>query len=462
MNQLNQDQINIGNETALDLLVKQNNAKQELANNLQGLGVDANASTDTLEELAYKVSTVISSNNRQEQESIGIIPKTSGGSDNEIEFQIKNGWIFVIPSHDSNNVLYYKKLSSFELYNYYESISTNMSTKSNMNEEMWRNNPIKFTEDGNYLFVINNGSLNRWTVTWGQNYNTVSFSSKITITPQYEGNEDNIYNFDISGDGSKLIFQTSSYGTGIIDISSISSSTTVAYTPLQNVSSNTDFQWRFTNVDNEILCIVRNSNTDEIEFHRFSVTNNTCTEENRFDIPCNDSSWWTRGILTYKDANNHYKIIYNNGGYNYDSPSFVIYDCSTKVFNQYFSFNTNGINDSSRSYPINVFIRNNKYYLIAGMCVLIFDSNWNLLGNTLVKIDYEGFYSNNIWNTVYWNGDLYAFNGEYYENVIKYKLFFDKKLVYSRNVTPTGKSQKQLVYSVFPLEEDILNGYFDE
>lgn len=65
MNQINQDQINIGNETAIDLLVTQNKSKAELATNLQGLGVSADANTDTLEELAYKVSTVSADNARQ-------------------------------------------------------------------------------------------------------------------------------------------------------------------------------------------------------------------------------------------------------------------------------------------------------------------------------------------------------------------------------------------------------------
>lgn len=461
MNQLNQDQINIGNETALDLLVKQNNAKQELANNLNGLGVSANASTDTLEQLAYKVSTVISSNNRQEKESIGTLIPISGGSEDQIGFQIKNGWIFVIPSHDNNDVLYYKKLSSFELYNYYESIATTMQTKSNMNDEIWRNNYIKFSEDGNYLFTNNNTGINRWSVTWGSNYSTVSFSNKISITPTFEGNEDSIYDFDISGDGSKLIFQTESYGTGIINISSISTSTTVAYTPLQNLSSNLEFHWKFTNVDNEIMCIARNDGTNKVEMHRFSVTNNTCTEESRFDITCCNSSWWEVGFQIYKDLNNHYKIIYNNGGYNYDIPAFVIYDCSTKVFTQYFCYISEHYS-SSRSYPISVFVKNNKYYLMAGMCILIFDSNWNLLGNTLVKLDYENFSPyEDIRNSVYWNGDIYAFSGDYYDSVVRYKTYFDKKLVYSRNVTPTGQSEKQLNYSAFPTEQQIIDGYYD-
>jgi hypothetical protein len=460
MNQINSDQINIGTESTIDLITSQNKVKIALANNLQGVGVtDADAENNTLEQLAYKVSDVISASNRQEQESIGIIPKIDGGSDSVISFVLKNGWMFAIPAQDNNNVLYYKKLSSFETFNYYEQTSTNMLTKSNMNNQMWRDNQILFTEDGNYLFVINEDSINRWTVTWGTNNSTVSFGSKITITPQYNGNSNSIYNFDINSSGDKIIFQEDD-NVGIIDISNISADTNISYTPLGNISTNNECIWKFTNVDNELLCFRRNNNTNNIEITRYSVSNNSVNYEDRTIFSCNDSSRWGRGILTYKDTNNHYKIIYNNGGYNYDNFSFVIYDCTTKIFNTYYSFNVNGKNSNSKSYPINVFIRNNKYYIIAGMCVLIFDSNWNLLGNTLVKIDYDG-YTHDIWNTVYFNGDLYSFSGSYYNNVVRYKLYFDKKFVYSRNVTPVGQPEKQSVYSVFPSEQDILNGYYD-
>ena len=109
MNQINQDQINIGNESALDLVVSQNKAKVELASNLQGLGISANANTDTLEQLAYKVSTVSADDVRQKPKGLAINTSTRNGDYYNINhYIVKNGWIF----SRNGTSLKYKKLSA--------------------------------------------------------------------------------------------------------------------------------------------------------------------------------------------------------------------------------------------------------------------------------------------------------------------------------------------------------------
>lgn len=453
MNQLNQDQINIGNETALDLLVKQNNAKQELANNLQGLGVNANASTDTLEQLAYKVSTVSVDNNKQKPKCLALKIENDVQSGEDWKYCdgiiIKNGWFFY-RYYNGSDQLRGAKLSNLNISDY--SINKSVSKSyGNIGSYSYSNSypSLVFNEDGSHLYVMCDNSVRRYNVS-GYDGNTISLSSLTTYTPNNEGNSIEFYNIDISTDETTMSIVDRNGNFYVMDL-------TGSATPDLPIIDNDKDIMKFRGSSNTefISFTVRdNGNPYYLDITPYSLNNGTLLSGTSITFNYATLNYWQRGIVKYKDSNNNYKFIVHLGGYNRAIPGFVVVDSTTFNYTKVYS-KINYFSDATAIAKPIITVVDNNYYIIAAMALAIFNSNWDLIGNVINQKN-NSYYFNHSFifdNTLY---DVGEDNGTIY--FMKHKTWFNKLVAYQRTVD----TDYYVPYYADWTENGIINGYFDE
>lgn len=477
MNQINQDQINIGNESAIDLLVSQNKAKTELANNLQGLGVSANASTDTLEQLAYKVSTVSVDSNRQKVKTIAV------NTENHVDFgdtvggvgyfAIKNNFLFWRYTGGTRYILY-KKLSTIQTnINHYDGNSVNFLSSGTTTRidigtaydayDTREYQTFKFNDDGTKLYAMTNNTIKRFTVS-GYDSTTITLSDGITYTPKFNNSTITIKCFDINQDETKMLVVDSDGNVGIFDLTSASTTQDLAILTTESEAKS----FFLNNTDGDIA--ITKYENDSVKIDLYSVSGDVLTQiGSTFTISTTISSNFGVGLTKYKVANNQYKIFLHLGGINSDIPGFVMIDGATKTITQIMS--KYNINDSTSDtnpnsdgcFPINVFAIGTYYYVLAGMNLVVFDSNWNRVGVTINRINT---------NTKYMLRYTYIYDGDFYDigqdsnrlYGMKHKAWFDKLIVYERTITRTlnGQTiQDSIPYYAQLTTEDLDNGIYN-
>lgn len=470
MNQINQEQINIGNQSAIDLVVKQNEAKIELAGNLQGLGVNANASTDTLEQLAYKVSTVNVDDVRQKPKGLAINTSTRNGDYYNINhYIVKNGWIF----SRSGTSLKYKKLSALKtkVTTYDSDTSTNlsMSTKSPAVPNRGdigdgQEQTIFFNTNGSNMYVMNTNTISKYTV---QNYDTdaLTFGTAVTLTPKINNENFDIKWIDINDVETKMLVCDTNGNLVLYDL---------AGTAIQNLtpifSGESSAIWFFTNNStNDLLRVyMPDDATYYISFWEFS--NNVIGNQigNTIEVTRSQSYNWRHGILKYKD-NNKYRIFLSSGGINtYDIPSFIMIDCDTRTTTNIFCKLNNANTEVLGNLLTVTLTEVGTYkYVLSGMLLAVFDENWNLVGNCINRL--ETGYQNALQQTLLYDGDIFDFNDNNDSRVIysaiKHKCWLDKLIAYERTVTVTDQNNneitKQLIYYPTLTETDLNDGFYD-
>ena len=196
MTQINSEQISLGNESALDLLIERNTAKSDLATNLQGKGINADASTETLNELVNKVPNIQSSSDREVVECITTNFDCNIGWNNSNDLTVAKikGYYFYYYKNNSN--LKYFKISDVE-QSLNDNSNTNISsfiTTINTGNNMFTGK-ILYTSDYTKLYVIcgsGGRQIRYFDIVWdGDTITSVTFNS------------------DISLDGSKLVYTAS-------------------------------------------------------------------------------------------------------------------------------------------------------------------------------------------------------------------------------------------------------------
>lgn len=478
MNQINQDQINIGNESAIDLLVSQNKAKTELANNLQGLGVNANANTDTLEQLAYKVSTVSADNVRQKSKAIALNAQDHCSANDNASvgyFVIKNDFIFWRYIGGARYILY-KKLSTVKtnISNYNSSVnfltsgtSTRIDVGTTYDAEDTRNyQTFKFNDDGTKLYAMTNNTIKRFTVS-GYDSTTITLSDGITYTPKFNNSTITIKCFDINQDETKMLIVDSDGNVGIFDLTSASTTQDLAI-----LTTESDAKCFFLNNTDGDIAITKYEN-DSVKIDLYSVSGDVLTQiGSTVTISTSIYSNFGVGLTKYKVANNQYKIFIHLGGLDTDIPGFVMIDGATKTIIQIMSkYNVDNLADegsynpnSDGCYPINIFTIGTNYYVLSGLNLVVFDSNWNRIGNTINRIVNE--------NDKYFFRYTYIYDGDFYDigqdnnklYGMKHKAWFDKLIVYERTITRTlnGQTiQDSIPYYAQLTETDLSNGFYN-
>lgn len=467
---INPNQINLGNESALDLLVEQNKAKTDLANNLNGLGISANANTDTLEELAYKVSTASVDSLKQKPKCIAINTSNYNGIDASVNhFLTKNGWLF----SRKGTAFRYKKLSAMKtkVTSYDSGTATNlvMSTKSVTNRTLNYNGEgigqnIFFNADGSYLFVLTNTTILRYGV---QNYNTDTLSidsSATTLTPKFNNASTNIQWIDINDAGTQILITDDSGNVGIFDLTG---SNTQNITPIY--SGEGEDVWFFTN--NASNDVVRIANPSETNFYIsfFEYSNNTIGSQIGSTIEIVRESYhhqFLNAICKYKDSNNKYRLFINACGINNNSePSFIMIDCySRNVTNIFCKINKQRSSSFEYAYTVTVTEVGTYKYVLSGLLLAVFDENWNLVGNCINRLGDIDEDMSLLYQTLLYDGDIFDFN-DYNDNkviysAIKHKTWLDKLVAYERTVTINGNT-KNLVYFSSLNATDLNDGYYN-
>lgn len=472
MNQINSDQINIGNESAVDLIVSQNKAKVELTENLQGLGVSANASTDTLEQLAYKVSTVSADNVRQKPKGLAINTSTRNGDYYNIDhYIVKNGWIF----SRNGTSLKYKKLSALKakVTTYDSDTPTNlsMSTKSPAvpsRGDIWdgQEQTIFFNADGSNMYVMNTESISKYTV---QDYDTdtLTFGTAVTLTPKINNNYITIKWIDINDAETKMLVCDTDGNLVLYDLAG---DVTQNLTPI--FSGESSAIWFFTNnsTDDLLRVYMYDGATYYISFWEFS--NNVIGNQigNTIEVIRSQSQNWRRGILKYKDSNNKYRIFLSSGGINiYNIPSFIMIDCDTRTATNIFCKLNNADAEVLGNFLTVTLTEVGTYkYVLSGMLLAVFDENWNLVGNFINRIETD-YNQNVLQQTLLYDGDIFDFSDNNDSRVIysaiKHKCWLDKLIAYERTATVIDQNDneitKQLIYYPTLTADDLNAGFYD-
>lgn len=465
----NTNQINLGDESAIDLLISQNKAKTELAENLQGLGINANASTDTLEQLAYKVSTVSADNVRQKPKGLAINTSTRNGDYwNMNHYIVKNGWIF----SRNGTSLKYKKLSAMKdkVTTYDSDTATNLSMSSKTVTNRGDigdgyEQTIFFNADGSNMYIMNNESISKYTVS-DYNTDTLTFGTAVTLTPKINNNYITIKWIDINDAETKILVCDTDENLVLYDLTG---DATQNLTPIFSGESSTI--WFFTNNSTDDLLRVHmyNSATYYISFWEFS--NNVIGNQigNTIEVIRSQSYQWRRGILKHKD-NNKYRIFLSSGGINtYDIPSFIMIDCDTRTTTNIFcKLNNAGTEVLENLLTITLTEVGTYKYVLSGMLLAVFDENWNLVGNFINRI------ITNVGQSVFqhsllYDGDIFDFSDNNDSKVIysaiKHKCWLDKLIAYERTATVIDQNDneitKQLIYYSTLTEDDLNAGFYN-
>lgn len=481
MNKINQEQINIGNESAIDLVVAQNKAKEELAGNLQGLGItDANATTNTLEELVYKTSLVNADTLRQKPKGIAINSEyvCDGNYSGSVGyFTIKNGFLFWrYPS--STRYILYKKLatikSNITSYNNAVNIlSSGTTTRVDLGSSgsTYTTTDVRelptfvFNNDGTNLYVMNNSTVKKYSVS-GYDGTTITISLTATYTPQFNSSGISLNSIDINDAETKMIVQDTNGDIGIFDLTG---ATTQNLTILTNTSNATVAF--LNNSDGDIAIATVDTDNNILTIYIYSVSNDTISLLDTISNNISNATQYRVGFTKYKVGTNDYRLFFHNGGLDLKTPSFTMINGSTKAFiTIYTSYNVNDsfIHDdynpnSDCCSPININIVGNYFYVMAGMNLVVFDSNWNMVGNIINRINT---------NTKYFFRYTYIYDGDFYEmgqdnNVLKgmkHRAWFDKLIAYERTVTVTKDGQtieRQVPYFAQLTETDLDDGFYN-
>lgn len=462
----------ITDESAIDLLLQQNSAKEALANNLNGLGVTANAKTDSLNQLAYKVSTVSANDVRQKPKGLALNTSTRNGDYDSINhYIVKNGWIF----SRNGTSLKYKKLSAMKdkVTTYDSDTATNlsMSTKSpavpNRENTDWdKEQTIFFNADGSNMYVMNTNTISKYTV---QNYNTdtLTFGTAVTLTPKMNNENFNIKWIDINDAETKMLVCDIDGNLVLYDLTG---DATQNLTPI--FSGETAAIWFFTNnsTDDIFRVYMPDGATYYISFWEFS--NNVIGNQigNTIEVIRSQSNNWRQGILKYKDSNNKYRIFLSSGGINTDDiPSFIMIDCNTRTTTNIFCKLNNAETEVLGNLLTVTLTEVGTYkYLISGMLSAVFDENWNLVGNFINRIKTD-LGQNSLQQTLLYDGDIFDFNDNNDSGVIysaiKHKCWLDKLIAYERTVTVIDQNDneitKQLIYYPTLTETDLDDGFYN-
>lgn len=474
MTKINTNQILLGNQSAIDLLVDQTEAKIDLANNLIGKGVqNVDPNNQTLGQLVNKVTEIQSTNVRENPETVLIDLKYDCGKNEWGTFKIKNGWYFFC-YRDDKNYLYYYKIDSLQEENYNERI--NMVDMDRVDGIYYKDGtqPFDISEDGTKLWLGNNDGTNNvvsYDITWGENYSSCTLSNKTTysVKDPVDNTVREVNYVSVSPNGNYLLVNSDRY-TILYNIQN-DVCTRLHYSDDSNAAwqefsagQNVVPKW----LGNNKMCAVFNYNGRYyIYAYNIDVSDGVCT-----DIWSNPKhkemvisySWWGTAVTTFKDNSNNYHLLIGGGWRYFNSePILGIYHASNNNFEIFTSGNpmcaVRNNENNTRSETVSVYAKDNKYYVCCGfMNLLIFDSSWNNIGQSFIGIYDRNNSLNNKWycdNGFLYNDDFYFIDRTY---AYKYKCYFGKSGLIARTISIEGEPETILQPAIATVEQ-VEEGY---
>lgn len=453
----------VGNESAVDLLIQQNEAKVNLANNLNGLGVSANASTETLNQLVNKVADVQADTTKQNIESIVVNAGTAIGTMN-YHYVVKNGFVFYV----LGTSLWYASCTTMKANA--TSYSTNIdvprtevpnfcttAVPTGSNDAEFYKQKIWFTEAGDYLFVRNANTIQKYPVTFGEDTFSIDTENVVTYTPTNNGSSITIYWIDLSADGTKILISGGSpyiyditNGTTTKLTGGIDSWSTYFFT------ENSDYpicEYYLLNpgANGTIHCTVFSLNGTELITYK--ETSSTYAQNNPIRL-------W-RSFGKFKDNKGVFHIIQNVG---YASTAnnqygYIMVNSTTAEIVRVQCAITGG-GTFYYAEVVTVYEKNNKYYLFNGMCTLILDEDWNVIGNATVPFNWT---TNLVHSCFIFGDELFVFTSNPSASSHKYQkilMYLGKKVALARTVS-IDNTPTQVTYFAYPTTDNINSGIFD-
>ena len=471
--------IKVGNQSALDLLIEMNEAKKNLAINLQGKGIDANASEETLGELVSKVPDILSSSDREIVECITTNFNFSNtwNNANDLSSAKIKGYYFY---HYKNNAnLKYFKISDIE-----QRISDNtntdissMITSVNCGTSMYIGKILHSPDYSKIYVVAGTGSSNQirqFDVTWdGDTITNVVFNSNINIA-----GSSTVNTASLDSTGKKLIFLRNGDDKKCVWMYNFETGVTSEVTGTRvyfNSVSNFYYRFFISYVgDNEfVVCGVINDRYVQAVHFSLNGTEATLIANNIGSYQITNTSFASdllsskARVVEYEEGK--YKILIPLEPYTTSKNALKLatYDTYTKSLIEYrtnirtigFNSNTSNLNNPN---PIDIVYDATlqRYVAISGVDFFVFDKSLNLLNS---------FNVNCVNTNNYVIGAFFAGNGRlmsifYYNDgkVMKFPFWYGKKTMMRRTVSIDGTSKNFYYAPSLPIQQsEIEEGWFD-
>ena len=463
---INSNQLNVGDESAIDLLIERNTAKKDLAVNLSGKGITANASTETLNELVQKVANISSDSSKEYVESITTnITYGSAYKPNKWRLRIKD-YIFFVKNGDPK--LYYAKISDIEQglasNNTSGSVST-LFTSVSAGNNFTNNNDLTTNSDYTKLYVVStNANVAYFDIVWdGDTITSVTFNSTINFDSQGE------WSISSNSDASKILYANAENKVKLYASGSATSLFTLSISGIFNscfVRFVGDNQFVVGYVSSSILYVLL-----------YSLEGTTATLVSTSQIACSNfmSTSFYRSVAIIEYATGKYKVIMGLRGIlgAINTNKLAIYDTDTKTITMYntniatsglYSNDTYSMNTSQPSYNNPTFIdvtynsTLERYYIVYGSNFFIFDTSWNLKNSFAANMSgNSNAFTGWLWcanaNTIVAiNADLTA---------IKAPFWLNKKTVIQRTVSINDTTKDIFLTANGVTVADIEAGYYD-
>lgn len=461
----------VGNESALDLLIAQNTAKANLATNLQGKGIEANATTETLNQLVNKVPNILVDNSQSFPDCFTINDTIMPlyWSYTNVCAEIKGYFFFnTATSSSQRNYLSYIKKSDIDgvlVNNSSVSLSALTLTTGNLSSQNIKtDSQLCVTSDYSKIYVWDNTGTNNhiraFNITWnGNDITDVTADVNVDIAIAIGTN---VGNFTYRNN--KLL-TSSSTGIYLYDLS------TSTKTTLKSGSYDGRVSFIYWYKDDEFIIGYLSNSQLTIEIYSLNGTTATYIDtiySSTVNISFLSRISWKTNILEYETGK--FKIFIPLETSNvYAGVKLAIYDTYTQTLTEYTNAKTIGISltgsyPTQNQYNISILYKQdiNRYIVAVGYIFFIFDENFNLINGVNKNINNIKYSSNGgtqYFNTFYWLGDkMISFNGI---NVISIPYYYGKKTIIKK-VNSINEQTKEMYY---PADEitvaDIEAGYYD-
>ena len=459
---------NIGNESALDLLIAQNTAKANLATNLQGKGIEANATTETLNELVNKVPNILTDNSQTFPEcltlNLTVSPLYKYIRRNVIEV---NGYFIFLNVSSTTNVAYLSYIKKSDIENaMIDNTSVSLSSfilnsASLSSQSIAGETQLCLTPDNNKIYLWDTTSTNHhiraFDINWsGEDITSITEDTNVNINIAIGNYCGNLVYRD-----SKLLM-SSATGIYLYDLTTSTKTTLKSATLPRGYYS--FIIWYKS--DEFIYGYIENSKLT-IEVYSISGSSATLVDTIYGSTTSTASNW--------DDIQNKIKVVGNkvfipmSQNNTYSGIKLAIYDLNSKTITEYTNAKT--INMSLVSSEMNRYLSkvsvlhlDNRYIVETRYVFYIFDESFNLINSVNINTDVISANSSSVSNTpnfstLFWLGDkMISFDGA---NVISIPYYYGKKTIIKK-VNSINEQTKEMYY---PADEitvaDIEAGYYD-
>lgn len=458
--------INVGNETALDLLISGNTNKTALAAALTAKGASANSSAETMPQLISKVNDLVIDTSREKVPAVWMSGNLS--SDNVSPIKLVGDWV----CHRYNNKIYFFKLDSFfntdnypRVDNYKYNFSLLESFYIDRNSSI--DNGVAFNADCSKCYIYTSTALYIYSVDY------VNKTSTLLKTINY-AEPSSARHLSVNSDGTYALLAKAWQPQNIyvLDLSAADGAT-VSWSEISTGMSTGYYHiCTFVGTNNIIDLFQGNGNTVAVFKHyTIDFTTMTLTEVYSDSMDYGNNDYFdinnSYPFSNLKIGNTDYVFVKGTGAYDADTqyPHLAVYNLTSHSFTKIsakaglVSFDNGNVNRSINVQQLD----NGNYSIFCGLGYLPiqFDSALNVVCKSAVgcivdnRLQVNLRRSNCLLNS---DGTIVVSitNGYFY----KRKIYNNKRVLYAKTSTVNGTAKTRF-YPVICSEQDIVDGYLD-